>query len=86
MIVHNGGQGYVEGVELYRMGQTNVLGRYPMHFHMLGETSLGYLKDSSIHRSFYRCISIHGTNSTTVTENVAYDVVGYCYYLEGMCH
>ena len=27
MIVHEGGKGYVEGVELFRMGQTNVLGR-----------------------------------------------------------
>ena len=26
--------------------------------------------------------SIHGTHSATVSENVAYDVVGYCYYLE----
>jgi hypothetical protein len=30
VIVHSGGVGYVEGVELYRMGQTNVMGKYPM--------------------------------------------------------
>ena len=82
IVVRNGGKGYVEGTELYRMGQTNVLGRYPMHFHLLGECPECYLRDSSIHRSFFRCISIHGTNATTVTENVAYDVRGYCYYLE----
>ena len=83
IMVHSGGVGYVEGVELYRMGQTNVLGRYPMHFHVLGNNcSDCYFKDSSVHRSFYRCISIHGTHNTTVTENVAYDVIGYCYYLE----
>jgi hypothetical protein len=82
IIVHGDGTGHVEGVELYRMGQTNVMGRYPMHFHMLNDCPTCYLKDSSVHRSFYRCISIHGTNSTTVSENVAYDVTGYCYYLE----
>jgi len=83
IMVKNGGRGYVEGVELFRMGQTNVLGRYPMHFHMLGNDCSGcYLKDSSIHHSFYRCVSIHGTNNITVTENVAYDVTGHCYYLE----
>jgi hypothetical protein len=83
MMVHDGGKGYVEGVELYRMGQTNVLGRYPMHFHILGDgCSDCYFRDSSVHRSFYRCISIHGTHSTQVSENVAYDVAGYCYYLE----
>lgn len=32
IMVHNGGKGYVEGVELFRMGQTNVLGRYPFHW------------------------------------------------------
>lgn len=83
IIVHNGGRGYVEGIELERMGQTNVLGRYPMHFHLLGDGCQDcYFRDSSVHRSFYRCVSIHGTNSLSVTENVAYDVVGYCYYLE----
>jgi hypothetical protein len=83
IMVRSGGVGYVEGVELFRMGQTNVLGRYPMHFHVLGDACPGcYLKDSSIHESYYRCISVHGTNGVTVSENVAYDVTGYCYYLE----
>jgi hypothetical protein len=83
IIVANGGRGYVEGVELYRMGQTNVLGRYPMHFHILGNDCTGcYFKDSSVHHSFYRGVSIHGTHNITVTENVAYDVTGHCYYLE----
>ena len=65
------------------MGQTNVLGRYPFHWHMLENGCEDcYFKDNSIHRSFYRCISIHGTHGTLVSENVAYDVSGYCYYLE----
>jgi hypothetical protein len=65
------------------MGQTNVLGRYPMHFHILNEgCSDCYFRDSSVHRSFYRCVSIHGTHYTTISENVAYDVTGFCYYLE----
>jgi len=83
IMVREGGVGYVEGVELYRMGQTNVLGRYPMHFHVLGDDCPGcYFRDSSVWRSFYRCISIHGTNGVLVSENVAFDVIGYCYYLE----
>jgi len=82
IIVTAGGVGRMEGVKLYRMGQTNVLGKYPFHFHMLGNSPSSYLKHSSIHRSFYRCISIHGTNNTTISENVAFDIVGYCFYLE----
>jgi G8 domain len=82
VMVHQNGRGYVEGVEFYRMGQTNVLGRYPMHFHLLGNCPECYVRDSSFHRSYYRCISIHGTNNATISENVAFDVTGYCYYLE----
>ena len=83
VMIMNEGKGYVEGVELYRMGQTNFLGRYPMHFHLLGNSCEGcYFRESSIHKSFYRCISIHATHNLTVTENVGYDVTGYCYYLE----
>ena len=82
VMVRNDGKGYVEGVELFRVGQTNVLGRYPMHWHLLGDCEDCYFRASSVHRSYYRCISIHATNRGTVTENVAYDVSGYCYYFE----
>lgn len=82
VMVYGTGKGYIEGIELFRMGQTNVLGRYPMHFHLLGNCPECYFRDSSVHRSYYRCVSIHGTNYMNVTENVAFDVTGYCYYLE----
>ncbi|GKZ00869.1 hypothetical protein MPSEU_001038600 [Mayamaea pseudoterrestris] len=82
VMVTGTGTAQVEGIQLYRMGQTNVLGRYPMHFHLLGDCPSCYFRDSSIQRSFYRCISVHGTNKATVSENVAFDVTGYCYYLE----
>jgi hypothetical protein len=73
----------VQGVELFRMGQTNVLGRYPMHYHMMAdEGANSYMRDCSVHRSFYRCLSIHGTHQVHVSQNVAYDVSGYCFYLE----
>lgn len=70
------GLAQVEGVELYRMGQTNVLARYPMHFHLIGECPTCYLKHSSIHRSYYRCATIHGTHAALVTENVCFDIIG----------
>jgi G8 domain len=82
IMIHNNGIGQVEGVQLYRMGQTNVMGRYPMHFHFLGSCPLCYFTGNSIHHSFYRCIAVHGSHNTTVSENVGYDVTGYCYYLE----
>lgn len=68
-------------VELYRMGKTNIESRFPMHFHLLGECPDCYFQSSSIHRSYYRCAVIQGTNSTRVTENVAYDAIGHCFAL-----
>ncbi|GBG35115.1 G8 domain-containing protein DDB_G0286897 [Hondaea fermentalgiana] len=72
----------LEGVQLYRMGQTNVLARYPWHVHLVGEGGdRSYLKHSSVYHSFYRCASIHGTNNTLLQDNVAFDVIGHCYYI-----
>ncbi|KOO25907.1 communication mutant protein, partial [Chrysochromulina tobinii] len=80
------GQGRVSGVEFFRMGQTNQMARYPMHFHFVGNAGTGgtraSMRDSSVHRSFYRCVSVHGTNNALISENVAYDAIGHCFYLE----
>ena len=40
------------------------------------------LEDSVITDSFFRCVSIHGTNGVQVLRNVAYNIRGHCYYLE----
>ena len=84
MVSGPGSTGRVAGVQFFRMGQTNVLGRYPMHFHLQGSTAgaRSYVRDSSFHESYYRCISLHGTSYATLSQNVAYDIIGYCYYLE----
>eukprot|EP00808_Paulinella_micropora_P004982 g27531.t1 len=52
------GQGRFSCVELYRMGQANVLGRYPLHWHMLGNQTEGraYAQDCSVHHSFLRAL------------------------------
>jgi hypothetical protein len=36
------------------MGQRNVKGSYPLHFHMLGYASDSYVRDCAVYRSFYR--------------------------------
>ena len=83
VLVSKGGSGKLSAVELHKMGQTNVMGRYPFHLHLLrGEGVHSYLTDSSIWNSFYRCVSVHGTDRSEVSRNVAYDAIGHCYYLE----
>ena len=74
---------FIGGVELARMGQKAKLRRYPIHFHMQGESGKGsYLKDSSIHHAFNRCVTVHGTNRLEIKNNAAFDTIGHCYFLE----
>ncbi|MEM8484100.1 MAG: G8 domain-containing protein [Bacteroidota bacterium] len=73
---------HISGVELTRLGQTGKMGRYPMHFHMFGDAAGAYVKNSSVHDSYQRCIAVHGTFGTLLENNVAYNSVGHCYFLE----
>jgi len=36
------------------------MGRYPIHFHMIGRVSKSIVKGNSIHHSFNRAITMHG--------------------------
>ncbi|KAG2427679.1 hypothetical protein HXX76_012328 [Chlamydomonas incerta] len=78
------GQGRLEGVLGYRLGQLNVLGAYPFHWHNAGDASSGvsYARDCAVYASFYRCFVIHGTSGLTLSDNVAFHAAGSCYYLE----
>lgn len=51
----------ISAVEFTRFGQQGVVGRYPVHFHMQGD-KVGknfYIKDSSIHHNYQRCVVVH---------------------------
>jgi len=75
-------QVHVSGVELFRMGQHLELARYPMHWHLLGEGRGQYIQNSSIHDTYSRCVTVHGTNNVRVENNVTYNTVGHCFFLE----
>ncbi len=77
-----GSKMYVSGVELNRMGQNMHLARYPIHWHLVGEGKGQYIENSAIHDSYSRCVTVHGTNDVRVENNVAYNTVGHCYFLE----
>jgi cell migration-inducing and hyaluronan-binding protein len=77
-----GSKMYVSGVELNRMGQNMHLARYPIHWHILGEGQGQYIQDSSIHDTYSRCVTVHGTDDVRVQNNVTYNTVGHCFFLE----
>jgi cell migration-inducing and hyaluronan-binding protein len=72
----------VSGVELRRMGQHLTLARYPMHWHLVGEGQGQYIENSAIHDTYSRCVTVHGTNNVRVENNVTFNTVGHCFFLE----
>lgn len=77
-----GAVSHIEGVELHRMGQEAILARYPFHWHLARDVDGQYIKDSSIHHSFNRCVTIHGTDRALVQSVVCYDFIGHGFFLE----
>jgi hypothetical protein len=82
IIEGNPARGCFEGVACVNCGQLNLMGRYPFHLHMMGEAPQSYFKDCVSRDSQFRAFTIHGTNSSTVERNVAYNTKGFAFYLE----
>ncbi|GCC34594.1 hypothetical protein chiPu_0013069 [Chiloscyllium punctatum] len=79
---------HIEGVELKHMGQQS-MGHYPIHFHMTGDLDEKggyhpptYVKGVSIHESFSRCVTIHGSNGLLVKDVIGYKILGHCFFTE----
>jgi len=77
-----GSKMFVDGVELNRMGQNMHLARYPIHWHLIGDAQGQYIKNSAIHDTYSRCVTVHGTNLLDVENNVTYNSIGHCFFLE----
>src|SRR6187402_125785 len=73
---------FVEGVEFQRMGQNLTLARYPIHWHLVGDAQGQYIRNAAIHDTYNRCVTVHGTNFLRVENNVTYNTVGHCFFLE----
>ena len=77
-----GSQMNVSGVELNRMGQHLTLARYPIHWHVLGNGQSQYVRNASIHDTYNRCVTVHGTDNVRVENNVTFNTVGHCFFME----
>jgi len=78
----NSSKMFVEGVEFNRMGQNLTLARYPIHWHLIGDAQGQYIKNAALHDTYNRCVTVHGTNFLHVENNVTYNTVGHCFFLE----
>jgi len=64
------------------MGQHLTLARYPIHWHINGDVTGQYIKNSAIHDTYSRCVTVHGSNNLLVENNVTYNTVGHCFFME----
>lgn len=82
-MIHSGAEQHISGVEYFRMGQEDLLGRYPIHWHMLGDGAEGqYVEGVSVHHSYQKGSTIHGTSNIRYEDNVIYDHVGHGVFFE----
>ena len=80
---HKDSAGSISYAEFRHLGKEGVLGRYSMHFHLVGDTMRGSsVVGASIWDSGNRRITIHGTNYLVVRDCVGYNSVGHGFFLE----
>jgi hypothetical protein len=80
---HKYSAGAISYAEFRHLGKKNVLGRYSLHFHLVGDTMRGsYVIGASIHNSHNRWLTIHGTSYLVARDNVGYKSVGHGFFLE----
>eukprot|EP00931_Biecheleriopsis_adriatica_P064789 TRINITY_DN39486_c0_g1_i1.p1 TRINITY_DN39486_c0_g1~~TRINITY_DN39486_c0_g1_i1.p1 ORF type:complete len:1099 (+),score=161.87 TRINITY_DN39486_c0_g1_i1:69-3365(+) len=72
----------IENTEFSSLGQALVMARYPVHWHLAGNASSQYIRNSSLHNNFHRCVTIHGTADTLIENNVCHETHGHAFYLE----
>src|SRR5579863_1450340 len=68
-----GSKMFVDSFEFNRMGQNMTLARYPIHWHLVGDAKGQYIKNASLHDTYNRCVTVHGTNFLHVENNVTYN-------------
>jgi hypothetical protein len=80
---HRHSTGSISHAEFRHLGKEGVLGRYPLHYHLCGDTMRGSsVIGASIWDSHNRWLAIHGTNHLVVRDCVGYQSMGHGFFLE----
>ena len=69
-------------VELTDVGQAYKLGRYPIHFHLIGTVAKSLVKGNSIHQTYNRAVTIHAVSYFNIIQNVIYNTMGHSIFIE----
>ncbi|KXZ49223.1 hypothetical protein GPECTOR_22g814 [Gonium pectorale] len=72
-----------DNVEVAQSGQAFHLGRYSIHWHLMGDLAFqSWVRGCSIHHTYNRAAAVHGTHRVLLQNNVAHDVMGHAFFLE----
>ena len=69
-------------IEVFNAGQKFQLGRYPIHFHMIGHVHDMYVLGCAVHHTFNRGTTIHGVHYLTLRWNVYFHTMGHTIFFE----
>jgi G8 domain len=73
----------LSSIEVTGMGQQGRVGRYPVHWHIVGDGGRGsYLKSAAVHSNLQRGVVVHRTNDLRIENNVIYDTFGHMVFIE----
>jgi hypothetical protein len=82
-MLHACSAGSLSYAEFRHLGKENILGKYPIHFHLAGASMRGSsIVGVSVWDSRNRWITIHGTDYLLVRDCVGYQSVGHGFFLE----
>ncbi|GIL53440.1 hypothetical protein Vafri_9024 [Volvox africanus] len=72
-----------DNIEITQSGQAFRLGRYSMHWHLLGDVAWQtWVRGCAIHHTYNRAITVHGTHRAIIQNVTAYHTMGHTFFLE----
>lgn len=74
--------GRIENLQLNDVGQAFLLGKYPIHYHMIGRVNKSYVRNNAVMRSYNRGTTIHGVKYLRVERNCYWDTMGHTIFVE----
>ena len=80
---HRHSAGSIGYAEFQHLGKEGLLGKYPIHFHLCGDTMRGSsVVGASVWDSGNRWVAVHGTQYLVVRDCVGFQAVGHGFFLE----
>jgi hypothetical protein len=82
-VYHAFSRGGISYARLAHLGKEGVLGRYSIHFHLVGDTMRGSsVQGVAIVDSQNRWVTVHGTHYLVVRDCIGYQSVGHGFFME----